>query len=205
MSLDAKKQLEIWGILGIGFLLGYLVSSSGAQPSKPETNLTFVSTARADEAKPKISPLGEVPQRDVYYPGTEPLGPSEMRVIACGTGMPNARPKQAAACWLVELGNGDKFIFDIGSGSAERLSALKIPYNYLNKVFIGHLHPDHFGDLGALYCDGVVSNRVVPLHVWGRVARRPSTVRRLRWNTWRECWLGMSTRGWGTPILEGCS
>lgn len=49
---------------------------------------------------------------------------SEMRVIACGTGMPYARPKQAAACFLVELGNGDKFIFDIGSGSFERLSAL---------------------------------------------------------------------------------
>ena len=39
-----------------------------------------------------------------------------MRVIACGTGMPNARPKQAAACWLVELGNGDKFLFDVGMG-----------------------------------------------------------------------------------------
>ena len=72
-----------------------------------------------------------------------------MRVIACGTGMPNARPKQAAACFLVELGNGDKFIFDIGTGSAERISALKIPYDYLDKVFIGHLHADHFGDLGC--------------------------------------------------------
>ena len=51
---------------------------------------------------------------DVYYPGTEELAPDEMRVVALGTGMPNARPKQAAACWLVELGNGDKFIFDLG-------------------------------------------------------------------------------------------
>ncbi len=104
---------------------------------------------------------------DVYYPGTEELGPNEMRVIALGTGMPNARPKQAAACWLVELGNGDKFLFDIGTGSAERLSAKKIPYNYINKVFIGHLHSDHFGDLDALYCGGIVANRVVPLNVWG--------------------------------------
>ena len=46
-----------------------------------------------------------------------------------GTGMPNARPKQAAACWLVELGNGDKFLFDIGTGSAERISAMQIPYD----------------------------------------------------------------------------
>ena len=55
--------------------------------------------------------------RDVYYPGSEDLGADEMRVVALGTGMPNARPKQAAACWLVELGNGDKFIFDMGLGA----------------------------------------------------------------------------------------
>jgi len=110
---------------------------------------------------------------DVYYPGTEELGPNEMRVIALGTGMPNARPKQAAACWLVELGNGDKFLFDIGTGSAERLSAMKIPYNYIDKVFIGHLHSDHFGDLDALYCGGIVANRVVPLNVWGPSGEKP--------------------------------
>ena len=40
----------------------------------------------------------------------------------------------------------DKFIFDIGTGSAERISAFQIPYNYLDKVFISHLHTDHFGD-----------------------------------------------------------
>ena len=112
-------------------------------------------------------PTGVVSPRDVYYPGTEALKPDEMRVVACGTGMPSARPKQAAACFLVELGNGDKFIFDIGTGSAERLSALKIPYDYLDKLFIGHLHSDHFGDLDALWIGGVLSNRQRPLRVWG--------------------------------------
>jgi len=111
--------------------------------------------------------------RDVYYPGTEELAPNEMRVIACGTGMPNARPKQAAACWLVELGNGDKFLFDIGTGSAERISALKIPYDLLDKVFLGHLHSDHFGDLDALWIGGVVANRSYPLRVWGPSSREP--------------------------------
>jgi len=60
---------------------------------------------------------------NVYYPGTEDLDPDEMRIVALGTGMPSARPKQAAACWLVELGNGDKFLFDLGSGCHERLAA----------------------------------------------------------------------------------
>ncbi|MBW1751411.1 MAG: MBL fold metallo-hydrolase [Deltaproteobacteria bacterium] len=58
--------------------------------------------------------------------------------------MPTARPKQAASCWLLELGNGDKFIFDIGTGSAERIAAMQIPYNYLDKVFLSHLHTDHW-------------------------------------------------------------
>ncbi|MBW1905677.1 MAG: hypothetical protein JRJ24_10305, partial [Deltaproteobacteria bacterium] len=66
---------------------------------------------------------------DVYYPATESLGKNEMRVVALGTGMPSVRPKQAAACWLVELGNGEKFLFDIGSGCHERLAAQKIPYD----------------------------------------------------------------------------
>ena len=104
---------------------------------------------------------------DVYYPGTEELGPDEIRIVALGTGMPNARPKQAAACWLVELGNGEKFLFDIGTGSAERLSAMKIPMDYIDKLFIGHLHSDHVGDFDALWIGGNVGNRMLPLNVWG--------------------------------------
>jgi len=113
------------------------------------------------------SPTGIVDDRDVYYPGTEALDPDEMRIVALGTGMPSVRLKQAAACWLVELGNGDKFLFDIGSGCHERLAAQKIPYDYLNKVFIGHLHVDHMGDLPSLWLGGTVMNRLVPLRVWG--------------------------------------
>jgi ribonuclease Z len=105
--------------------------------------------------------------RDVYYPGTEEIAADEMRVVACGTGMPLPRPKQAAACWLVELGNGDKFLFDIGAGSHENIAAQKIPYDYLDKVFIGHLHVDHFGDLGSFWLGGTTMNRLTPLNVWG--------------------------------------
>lgn len=133
----------------------------------------IISEAQAEQVKHMVSPVKAREDHEVYYPGTEDLAPDEMRVTACGTGMPNARPKQAAACWLVELGNGDKFLFDIGTGSAERISALKIPYNFIDKVFIGHLHSDHFGDLDALWVGGVVGNRVVPLRVWGPSSSEP--------------------------------
>ena len=52
-------------------------------------------------------------------------------MIACGTGMPDQRLAQASACFLFELGNGDKFIFDIGSGSMRNIASLMIPYQYL--------------------------------------------------------------------------
>jgi ribonuclease Z len=124
-------------------------------------------------ARAEASPTAALADRDVYYPGSEDLGPDEMRIVACGTGMPNARPKQAAACWLVELGNGDKFIFDIGLGSAERIAAMKIPYDYLDKLFVGHLHADHIGDFDALWIGGVISNRQRPLRVWGPSGAKP--------------------------------
>ncbi len=84
----------------------------------------------------KISPVKAGKDRDVYFPNTEDLGPDEMRVIALGTGMPNGRLSQASASWLVELGNGDKFLFDIGTGCAANLGSLVIPYDYLENVIM---------------------------------------------------------------------
>ena len=114
-----------------------------------------------------LSPVKAMPNRSAYFPGTEDLGPNEMRVISLGTAMPFQRPAQAAPAFLVELGNGDKLLFDMGTGSAERLAALQIPYDWLNKVFIGHLHADHMGDLPALWVGGTINNRTVPLEIWG--------------------------------------
>ncbi|MGI9372765.1 MAG: guanitoxin biosynthesis MBL fold metallo-hydrolase GntH [Hyphomicrobiales bacterium] len=138
-----------------------------------ETIVPGTAQAQSEAKAPTFSPVKALSEREVYYPGTEDLDPNEMRVTACGTGMPNARPKQAAACFLVELGNGDRFIFDIGTGSSERLSGLAIPYDYLDKVFIGHLHADHFGDLDALWVGGVIGNRQRPLRVWGPSGSKP--------------------------------
>ncbi len=47
------------------------------------------------------------------------------------------------------------------------MGSLEIPYNYLDKVFLSHLHTDHFGDFAALFIGGWVSGRDIPLRVWG--------------------------------------
>lgn len=118
-------------------------------------------------------PTGVAPDRYAYYPGTEKLGADEIRVIACGTGMPAARRGQAATCWLAELGNGDKFFFDIGTGSMANVAALMIPYDYLDKVFLTHLHTDHWGDFDALWAGGWTAGRTEALKVWGPSGARP--------------------------------
>ena len=112
-------------------------------------------------------PRGVAPDRYVYYPGTEALSEDEIRVVACGTGMPAARRGQAATCFLVEAGNGEKFIFDIGSGSMANLAALMIPYQYLDKLFLTHLHTDHMGDIDSLWAGGWTAGRPNSLKVWG--------------------------------------
>lgn len=159
MSQETKKQLGIWGILAIGFVLGLIVAKRDSGPAPK-------AAAEDASADKRYSPV-EARARDFYTPNSESLRPDEMRLLACGTGMPTARPKQAASCWLLELGNGDKFIFDVGTGSAERIAAFQIPYNYLDKVFLSHLHTDHFGDLDALFVGGALSGRQKPLRVWG--------------------------------------
>ena len=139
-----------------GFAAGVLVTV-GVLVSLPDVQLSAAQATTQQASGPvEWSPTEPHPKHDVYYPGTETLKPDEMRVIACGTGMPQPRLKQAAACYLVELGNGDKFIFDMGEGSFERIMALGIPLDQLNKVFLGHLHLDHAGDFPAFYFTGPV-------------------------------------------------
>jgi len=112
-------------------------------------------------------PNGTAPDRYSYYPGSEELGKDEIRLIALGTGMPAARRSQAATCWLVELGNGDKFLFDLGTGANANMAALMIPFDFLTKVFLSHLHTDHWGDLPGLWAGGWTAGRTVPLEIYG--------------------------------------
>jgi ribonuclease Z len=147
------------------------VYAKGLFDGRSGKDLLLVETAEAAKQQSTLpgewSPTKPYPKHIVYYPGTEGLKPDEMRVIALGTGMPMPRLKQAAACFLIELGNGDKFIFDMGNGSFERIHALGIPLDYLDKVFITHPHMDHMADLATFYMTGPQNNRSVPLRVWG--------------------------------------
>ena len=111
--------------------------------------------------------------RDHYYPNTEALGARELRVIALGTGRPFVRRAQANTSWLVELGNGDKFVFDFGSGSQTNFTALEIPHQDVTAYFATHLHADHVGDFAQVWIGSWAGGRTKPLVIYGPSGPEP--------------------------------
>ena len=100
--------------------------------------LTEEVIAKPDKVDGMNVPEGRIPQVIVdnryprtYYPGTEKLASDEMRITALGTGMPNQSPSNVAASFLVELGNGDAFLFDSKDDAKEAVVRL---YKELNNI-----------------------------------------------------------------------
>jgi ribonuclease Z len=146
-----------------GILAGSLVALAGP-------------TLAAEDAMPRgrtPAPIvnGEYPAS--YFPNTELLGANEMRITALGTGMPNQTKRAVSISYLVELGNGDKFLFDLGSGSVGNLFSLRPDFSKLDKVFASHLHVDHVGDFMAHHIGSWLSGRYTPLHIYGPSGSSP--------------------------------
>ena len=112
-------------------------------------------------------------KRDYYFPNTEELASDEMRITALGTGRPFVRRAQANTSWLIELGNGDKFIWDFGSGSQMNFTALEIPHQDITAYFATHLHADHVGDFAQVWIGSWAGGRSKPLVMYGPSGPEP--------------------------------
>ena len=108
--------------------------------------------------------LKDYPAR--FVAGAEELDEEEIRVTALGTGYP-ARRAQGCAGFMVEVGNGDVFIFDAGAGTNLSFNTLRVPYSKATNFFITHYHLDHIGDLPAYYDFGQSNGRLEPMNIHG--------------------------------------
>jgi ribonuclease Z len=182
-GLDAIRRTEMRNrfLLGVAFGVAVTVVVGGVLTQGPELLSATVAQAKKREKKPAANaPKTRLPNgrslmpikngvypRD-YFPNTEKLGPNEMRIVALGTGMPQViQKKTKASGWYVELGNGEKFLFDLGTGSMENLAALQPDWSQVDTVFLSHLHSDHAGDFAPLYIGGWMNGRYTPLYIYG--------------------------------------
>jgi hypothetical protein len=119
-------------------------------------------------------PTPYLASNNIYYPGQEAIGPDEMRISFIGsTPIPVTRV-QAGTCIMVELGSGERFFFDFGSGCMRNIIAMAVPLRTVNDIFFTHLHVDHYADLPYLFAFAPWMGRWKPL----RVHIRPHAPRR---------------------------
>ncbi len=124
---------------------------------------------------PKWNPLDppyRLTQRDTLFASLRPfypdeaLGKHEMRISFMGTSVIERRA-QVRSSVFVELGNGESFVFDCGSGVVSNYVAMNVPWSRMRKVFLTHLHGDHTSDLTHIYCFGPQGDGKSPLYLFG--------------------------------------
>ena len=159
-----KNAFTVVGLIGALVFAVLLMGNLGS-------SIAISQTASAAEGEGATASSEYPPS---FFPNTEELKPDEIRVTALGTGLPTPITRaQKSTAWMVELGNGDVFLFDIGTGSIENLFGLRPDFSKIDKIFLSHLHSDHFGDLDALIVGGWLSGRYAPLHVYGPSGATP--------------------------------
>lgn len=101
--------------------------------------------------------------------GSDPSAslPDGLHVYVCGSGSPLPDPARAGPC-LGVLAGDRAFLFDVGGGSIRRLTRMGFPTGRTEKLYLSHLHSDHFDGLGELMVGAWVGgSRSTPLPVAG--------------------------------------
>jgi ribonuclease Z len=149
-EITRRDTLKLSGIALGALALGNVVSGCGSSSGAASENNEGLET---------------------FIPG-EPLDPNEMRITFLGTSC-IPRINQECNGVFVELGNGDCFLFDCGSGISAKQVAMGIRYAQFDKIFLTHLHGDHTSDIITIYCFGPNQDRKTALKIWGPSANTP--------------------------------
>ncbi|HVK80008.1 MAG TPA: MBL fold metallo-hydrolase [Verrucomicrobiae bacterium] len=75
--------------------------------------------------------------------------PDGLHAVFCGTGSPFPDRSRAGPCFAAIAG-GHVFVFDAGEGAAETLSLMGVSPGSVERVFLTHLHSDHFDGLAPM-------------------------------------------------------
>ncbi|MFH8569197.1 MBL fold metallo-hydrolase [Streptomyces sp. NPDC017993] len=94
-------------------------------------------------------------------------GSAVLKVWLLGTGGPELSTERQGMSTLIEAG-GQRLLFDVGRGATQNMYESRISPKDVTKVFLTHLHNDHYEDLPALWLTPwFLLGRKERLQVWG--------------------------------------
>jgi ribonuclease Z len=125
-----------------------------------------------ESMQPHIAPAAHFNASLLYYPNTEELQEDEVRVIFMGSTYYPTQ-SQSGMSILVQLGNGENFVFDLGIGSLRNYNSMRIPFNTIDHVFFTHLHMDHMSDLPYFTMFRPIQSGWTPLNIYGPSGSEP--------------------------------
>ncbi len=173
--IGRRDLLKVAGAAGAALAAGAGLGVLGVRDATAVGDVSAAAPPTPDHTPrptPAATPYAD-PTVDTYTTGTlgifpmgEPVARDAMRLTFLGTSF---LPRLAQQCnsVFVELGNGDSFVFDLGSGVSAKYNAYGVPPSRMTKVFLTHLHGDHTSDLITLYCFGPAQDRKTPLLLHG--------------------------------------
>lgn len=105
-----------------------------------------------------------------------------LTILGCHSATPRSNAHTTAQ--LLEIGN-DFYLIDCGEGTQSQLRQYKIKFSRIERIFISHLHGDHFFGLIGLISTFSLLNRKTELHVYGPVGLKEIILQQLKFsNSW---------------------
>ncbi len=87
-----------------------------------------------------------------------------LTILGCHSATPRSNAHTSSQ--FLEI-NNDFFLIDCGEGTQSQLRRYKIKFSRIQRIFISHLHGDHFYGLIGLISTFSLLNRTTELHVYG--------------------------------------
>ena len=87
-----------------------------------------------------------------------------LTILGCHSATPRSNAHTSSQ--FLEI-NNDFFLIDCGEGTQAQLRKFKIKFSRIQRIFISHLHGDHFFGLIGLISTFSLLNRTTELHVYG--------------------------------------
>ncbi|MBW1603906.1 MBL fold metallo-hydrolase [Streptomyces sp. JJ66] len=98
--------------------------------------------------------------------------PAVVKVHLLGTGGPEMSIAREGISTLIDAG-GQRLLFDVGRGATQNMYESRINPKNVTKVFLTHLHNDHYEGLPSLWLNPwFMLGRTEQLEVWGAARDR---------------------------------